>query len=210
MRMRKKRKLTSRIDYCEYLLVKKPEDFRSLWLEKFTYNELHIELGCGRGLFTAEAAKNDPDVLIVALEKITNVLVIAMERAKRESIPNIRFINRAADDLTEFFGENEASRIYLNFCDPWPARRHEKRRLTGQRFLDLYKNVMTPNGEIHFKTDNIQLFEYSLKEFEKCSFKLSEISYNLHEYGIAGVMTDYEKKFHDRGMPIYRCVAGSS
>jgi len=210
--MRRKPKLESRIKRCGHLIVTEPERFAGQWLEEFStgeaeYNKLHIELGCGKGIFTVEVAKNEPAVLLIGVEKISNVLVAALELAEQEESNNVKFINRLADDLTSFFAENEASRIYINFCDPWPANRHAKRRLTGQRFLEMYKIVLQPEGEIHFKTDNRQLFEFSLVELENYGFSLSEITYNLHENGPVGIMTDYEKKFHEQGIKINRCVA---
>jgi tRNA (guanine-N7-)-methyltransferase len=205
--MRRKPKLNSRISKCAHLLVAKPEAFCGRWLEEFSFNELHIELGCGKGNFTVETARNEPDVLLVALEKISNVIVIALERTEQAELQNVRYINKPADYLTEYFGKGEVSRIYINFCDPWPAQRHKKRRLTGRPFLEMYKKVLCSSGEIHFKTDNQSLFEFSLEEFELCDFALTEIAYNLHERGVVGVMTDYEAKFHEQGMPIFKCIA---
>jgi len=205
--MRRKRQLGSRIKKCEHLLVQEPEVLRGRWLEEFGNNKLHIELGCGKGLFTVETAKLEPDVLYLGIEKISNVIIVALERAEHEGIQNVRFINRLADDLSTFFAPGEVSRIYINFCDPWPANRHKKRRLTGPLFLDLYKNILSQNGEIHFKTDDFQLFEFSLHEFDHFGFYLSEVTYDLHENGSIGVMTDYEVKFHEFEIPIHRCVA---
>jgi len=207
--MRRKRKLTDRIERCGHLLITKPEELRGFWIETFCFSELHLELGCGKGLFTINTAKSMPDILLVALEKIDNVMVIALERTEQEKLQNIRYINRLAENLTDFFAENEVSRIYINFCDPWPANRHKKRRLTWLSFLESYKKVLRPGGEIHFKTDNLPLFEFSLNEFECCGFTLNEVTYNLHENGAVGEMTDYETKFHESGMPIYRLVARS-
>jgi len=191
---------------CEHLLVREPEKLSGRWLEEFGFNELYIELGCGKGLFTTETAKHDPSALYIGLEKITNVLIIALERVNGERTQNVRFINGLADDLTAFFAPGEVSRIYINFCDPWPANRHKKRRLTGSFFLDMYKQVLCPGGEILFKTDDLQLFEFSLCEFERFGFTLSDVTYDLHENEPVGVMTDYEVKFHEQGKPIYRCV----
>ena len=212
MRMRRKSNLDSRIERCGHLIVAEPEGLRGQWLNEFScedlkFNELHIELGCGKGLFTVETARSEPDVLFVGLEKITNVLVLALERTEYNKLNNLYFINRLADDLNSFFAPCEVSHIYINFCDPWPANRHKKRRLTGQRFLELYRTVLRKGGEIHFKTDDLPLFEFSLSEFERCGYKLSEITYNLHENKPVGFMTDYETKFHELGKPIYRCVA---
>ena len=207
MRMRRKRQLTSRIDRCAHLLVKEPDTLRGRWSEALGFSELHVELGCGKGRFTLETAKREPEILLIGLEKISNVLVVALERAEQEGLNNVRYLNRLADYLTDYFAKDEVSRIYINFCDPWPANRHKKRRLTGQPFLELYKHVLRPGGEINFKTDDLPLFEFSLSEFEHCGFSLSDVTYNLHEHGPVGVMTDYEVKFHELGMPIYRCVA---
>jgi len=205
--MRRKPKLDSRIESCEHLLVPEPERLRGRWHDEFDFGELHIELGCGKGLFTVETAKSDPDNLLVGLERVSNVIVVALERSEHASLQNVRFLNRLADDIVDFFASDEVSRIYINFCDPWPANRHKKRRLTGQRFLDLYRNVLRPDGEIHFKTDDLPLFEFSLSEFERCGFALSNVTYDLHNPKTVGFMTDYEVKFHNLGMPIYRCVA---
>jgi len=168
---------------------------------------VHVELGCGKGRFTIETAKTEPHILHVALEKITNILVLSLELADREGVENVRFINALADELTEFFAPDEVSRIYLNFCDPWPGRKREKRRLTSQRFLELYSKVLRPGGEIYFKTDNLPLFEFSLHEFERSGFVLLEETRDLHKNGPVGIMTDYELKFFSQSLPIYRCRA---
>ena len=207
MRMRRKTNLDSRLESCAHLLIAKPKQLRGIWLEESNFNELHVELGCGKGLFTVETAKKKPDVLIVAIEKIANVLVIALERAEQDTLQNVRFINGLADDLLDFFAAGEVSRFYINFCDPWPANKHQKRRLTGQPFLEMYKQTLCTDGEIHFKTDNQPLFEFSLEEFERCGFALTEVTQNLHKHGIIGVMTDYEEKFHEQGIPIFKCIA---
>jgi len=205
--MRRKPKLDNRIERCGHLLVAEPENLCGRWLDEFPYSELFVELGCGKGLFTVDMAMGNPEILFVGLERISNVLVIALERAERSGLNNIRFLNRLADDLTKIFTAGEVSRIYINFCDPWPANRHKKRRMTGQRFLELYKQVLQPGGEIHFKTDDFPLFEFSQKEFHRCGFILSDNAFDLHEDSNTGVMTDYEIKFRELGMPIYRFVA---
>jgi len=204
--MRRKPNLEPRIARCGHLLVTQPEDLCGHWLEESAFNELHIELGCGKGRFTVEMAKSEPEILFIALEKTANVIVIALEHAAREGLQNVLFINELADNLTDYFVPGEVSRIYINFCDPWPANRHIKRRLTGQRFLEAYRNVLRCNGEIHFKTDDLPLFEFSLCEFEKCGFKLTEINRDLHKNGCTGVMTDYESKFYEQSVPIYKCI----
>jgi len=225
--MRRKPNLDERTARCAHMLVSDPEALRGRWLdevhpvgmytdgsgpdkgrrERLLYDALHIELGCGKGLFTVESAKAEPGTLFVAVEKISNVLVIALERAAVECLRNVLFINTLVDNIAEYFAGGEVSRIYINFCDPWPTNRHKKRRLTGRRFLEMYKLVLRPDGEIHFKTDNLPLFEFSLREFEDCGFEILETERDLHRSGPVGVMTDYELKFYSLGLPIYKCVA---
>jgi len=204
--MRKKPNLAARTDKCARLLVTDPARLRGRWLDEFQYGDLHIELGCGKGKFTVETAGAAPKMLLAALEKLDNVQVIALERADAEGLQNVRFINALADYLPDYFAPGEVGRIYINFCDPWPSNRHRKRRLTDRGFLDLYKQVLRPGGEIHFKTDNLPLFEFSLREFEHCGFTASDVTRDLHKNGLIGVMTDYELKFHSQEIPICRGV----
>ena len=206
MRMRRKPNLAARIERCAHLLVTKPELLQGHWLDEFGYRELRIEIGCGKGRFTVETAKAKPDVFFVALEKSENVIVIALERAAAEGLQNVRFINALADDLMDFFALEEVSRIYINFCDPWPSNRHVKRRLTEQRFLELYRKILVPGGEVHFKTDNLPLFEFSVREFRRNNFELLEIIRDLHKNGPVDIMTDYEKKFYEQCLPIFKCI----
>ena len=207
MRMRRKPNLTTRIEKCAHLLINDPRLYQGRWLDSFGYKELRVELGCGKGRFTVETAKAEPDVLFIALEKTANVMVIALERAAAEGLKNVRFVNVLADYLADYFAPGELARIYINFCDPWPTNRHAKRRLTGRRYLEIYSNVLAPGGAIHFKTDNLPLFEFSLAEFEQTSFTVQEAVRDLHKDGPVGVMTDYELRFHEQGLPIYQCTA---
>ena len=207
MRMRRKPNLAARMERNAHLLVKEPAQFRGQWLDTFGYSELRVELGCGKGRFTVETAKNEPDVLFVALEKTASVMVIALERTAAENLRNVRFVNAYADDSTDYFAPGEVSRIYINFCDPWPSNRHAKRRLTGHWFLECYKKILGPGGELHFKTDNFPLFEFSVNEFKLSNLDIVEVVHDLHRNGPVGVMTDYEQRFFDLGMPIFRCSA---
>lgn len=205
--MRRKPNLDARIEQCGRLLVKDPKAERGEWLKGSEWSELCAELGCGKGRFIVESAKSEPESLFVGLEKWDNVLVSSLERAATENLPNVRFVCALAEDLTDYFAQGEVSRLYVNFCDPWPSNRHIKRRLTGPRFLELYRKVLRPGGELHFKTDNLLLFEYSLNELECCGFKLLDVTRDLHKDGPVGIMTDYELKFYGGGFPIYRCLA---
>ena len=191
------------MDKCARLLVAEPERMRGRWLEEFRFRELHAELGCGKGAFTIEAAKADPDVFIAAIEKSAVAMITALERADALELRNVRFINKLAEYLSGYFAPGEVSRIYINFCDPWPANRHVKRRLTHRRFLEQYAQVLRPDGDIRFKTDDRQLFDYTLHEFDGCGFEPIDVTYDLHKNGPVGLMTDYEMKFHDKGLPIH-------
>lgn len=208
MRMRKKKNLIPRMERCGDRLISNPYDRQGQWRELMPEaRELRVELGCGKGRFTAGTAKAEPNVLFLAVEKVPDAMVVAMERCVNEGLTNVFFISADADQLPYFFAPGEVDRIYVNFCDPWPSKRHAKRRLVHGNFLKLYRQVLKPNGQIHFKTDNQGLFAFSVEEFPNFGFTLSEVTWNLHEHGPVGVMTDYEAKFHDLGQPIHRLVA---
>lgn len=208
MRMRKKKNLIPRMERCGACLVEYPYAMAGKWRALYPQaRELRLELGCGKGRFTAGIAAAEPDVLFIAVEKVPDAMVIAMERCTAEGLKNVFFVSADADQLPCFFQGGEVDRIYINFCDPWPTKRHAKRRLTHGNFLKLYRQVLRNGGQIHFKTDNAGLFDFSVEEFPQFGFTLSEVTRNLHEHGPIGVMTDYEAKFHELGMPIHRCVA---
>lgn len=207
MRMRKKPNLLPRMEKCTHVNVTSPEGFRGIWLDVFGGDELYLELGCGKGRFTAELAQTIPSKLLVAVERVPEAMVVAMERVCEANLENVRFTGADVKMLPEMFAPGEASRIYINFCDPWPSRRNEKKRLTSPGFLDLYRAVLKDGGEIHFKTDNQELFTYSLRQFEDCGFSVSEATRDLHADGIKGILTNYEEKFLAEGKPICRLVA---
>ena len=208
MRMRKKKNLVPRMERCGDRLIRDPYDRQGRWRELMPEaRELRLELGCGKGRFTAGTAAAEPDVLFIAVERVPDAMVVAMERCVNAGLTNVYFIDANADQLPYFFAPGEVDRIYINFCDPWPSKRHAKRRLTHGNFLKLYRQVLKMGGQIHFKTDNQDLFEFSVTEIPSFGFTLSEITRNLHENGPVGVMTDYEAKFHEQGMPINRLVA---
>ncbi|NLW64934.1 MAG: tRNA (guanosine(46)-N7)-methyltransferase TrmB, partial [Clostridiales bacterium] len=158
-------------------------------------------------LFTADTAEQHPDILLVAVEKVPDAMVVGMERVCDRGIKNVRFIDTDAAALPVIFESHEVDRIFINFCDPWPKKRDVKRRLTSPGFLAIYESILKQDGEVCFKTDNRPLFEYSLETFENEGWELTEVTENLHDNGPVGVMTDYEKKFYEQGMPINRLVA---
>lgn len=208
MRMRKKKNRESRMERCEAIWIKDPLSMRGNWRSLMPEaKEVHLEIGCGKGRFTVDTAKANPDVLFLAVEKVLDAMVIAMERAQAENLTNVFFLGIDAEKLPDIFAPDEVDRIYLNFSDPWPGLRHAKRRLTHGNFLKLYHQVLPLGGALHIKTDNNDLFEFSLEEIPKFGFTLSEVTRDLHANGPCGVMTDYERKFYEQGLTINRCVA---
>ncbi len=206
--MRKKPNLLPRMERCAPVLLTPPlRERRGRWRELMPQaRQLHLELGCGKGRFTVETAAAHPDTLFIAVERVPDAMVVAAERAMERGLSNVFFLDGDAARLPELFAPGEADRIYINFCDPWPGHRHAKRRLTSPEFLLTYRQVLRDGGEIHFKTDNRDLFEWSLFQFPKAGYALSQVTRDLHGQGPQGVMTDYEEKFFQMGMPIHRCV----
>lgn len=208
MRMRKKKNLLPRMEACSSCLVRDPFTMRGQWRTLMPdAKELRVELGCGKGRFTCETAAAEPEVLFVAVERVPDAMVMAMERARYLGLRNVFFVDADAAGLPDFFAPGEVDRLYINFCDPWPTKRHAKRRLTHRNFLLKYRQVLPDGGEIHFKTDNAGLFAFSVEEFPAGGFQPTQVTDDLHRDGIQGVMTDYEAKFHAMGTPIHRCVA---
>lgn len=208
MRMRKKPNLAARMDRCAALLIQNPLEMRGRWRDLYpAAREIRLEIGCGKGRFSAETAEQNPDILYIALERVPDAMIVAMERCQAKGLTNIFFIDGDAALLRDYFAPDEADLLYINFCDPWPGVKHARRRLTHPQFLILYRGILRLGGQIHFKSDNHDLFEWSLFQFPKAGFMLSEVTRDLHGGGGCGVMTDYEEKFHLMGVPINRCVA---
>ena len=176
------------------------------WFEKD--QPIHIEVGTGMGRFITEMARRHPEINYVAIERDKNVMVRVLEKVKELELENIKLINQDAKLLTEYFVENEVSRIYLNFSDPWPKTRHTKRRLTFSSFLEIYRHILKKDGQIHFKTDNQGLFEYSLESMSAFGMTFDLINLNLHENEPEeNIRTEYEDKFSNRVFRIYRMEA---
>lgn len=207
MRLRNKPYAKEKIDQYPQYIVANPEQYKGKWHEVFGNNQpLHIEVGTGKGRFITEMAKANPDVNYMGIELYDSVIVAALDRLIEADLPNLRLLNVNAADLGKYFEKNDVSRVYLNFSDPWPKVRHEKRRLTYKDFLKLYEDIMVDEGEIHFKTDNQGLFEYSLISFSEYGLLLKYISLDLHHSDYQGnIMTEYEQKFSEKGNRIYRC-----
>lgn len=212
MRMRKKKHTDDRIASCGNYLVEEPSEMKGQWNSISQGRKLCLEIGCGKGTFVCETAKRNPDKFFVAVEKVRDVMVMAMEKAKNAELTNVVFADMDAEKLCEVFEENELSEIYLNFSDPWPKKKHSKRRLTYRSFLDIYRTILCDDGVIYFKTDNRPLFDFSLEEMAHCAYALSDITYDLHnsEYAKDNVVTEYEANFSAKGFSINRVVARSA
>ena len=209
MRMRKKKNCAARMEKCGNIRIQNPEEYKGKWKELFgNDNPVHIEIGCGKGNFITGMANKYPDINFIAIEKVEDVIVMAMEKAVAAKLGNVFFIDIDAENIEDFFEAGEISRIYLNFSDPWKKNKQAKRRLTHKNFLDRYKRILRGDGYIWFKTDNRSLFEFSLNSFCAENFKLENITLDLHNSGFEdNVVTEYEQRFLDEGMPIYRLEA---
>lgn len=207
MRQRNIKNLEERISENSRLLIDDPRGCRGHWNEIFgNSNPIYLEIGCGKGRFITETAKLNPDINFLAAEKNLDVLLLAAEKIKNANIKNVKFLAGDAGAFANFAGGKEFDRIYINFCDPWAKNRYAKRRLTHKNFLEIYKNILKDGGELHFKTDNANLFEFSLNSFADFGLKMKNITLNLHQSGFEGnIMTEYEQLFSEKGQPIYRC-----
>jgi len=213
MRMRKKKHLNERMERVASFLIGNPSEMSGKWAQISGGRPLHLEIGCGKGKFICETAASNPDIFFIALEKVPDVLVMAMEKAGMEGLENVRFLRGDAGLLRAYFSPGEVERIYLNFSDPWPSNRHRDRRLTSEGFLRIYADILSDGGSIFFKTDNSALFEFSVKEFNRCGWILRNVTRDLHggwEGGFnpaGGAVTEYERRFHSMGIPINRLEA---
>ena len=190
--------------------IQEPEQKKGKWAEVFGNDHpIHIEVGMGKGQFIIEMAKRNPEINYIGIEKYSSVLVRAVEKLEDFEQNNLRLIRMDAENIEEVFDKDEVDRIYLNFSDPWPKDRHAKRRLTSTRFLERYNNILTPEGRVMFKTDNKDLFDFSLEQVEEAGWILENHTYDLHhsEYNEGNVMTEYEEKVSAKGNPICRLVA---
>lgn len=209
MRLRNKPWAKDKLQQYSNYVIQEPENFRGNWGKVFDEDQpLHIEIGTGKGQFITGMAKANPHINYIGIEMQESVIVSALDRLIEAELPNCRLMNVNGAELAKYFESGDVSRIYLNFSDPWPKTRHEKRRLTFKSFLEVYEAILVKNGEIHFKTDNQGLFEYSLVSFSHYGMKLNHVSLDLHNSDFEGnVMTEYEEKFSSRGSRIYRSEA---
>lgn len=191
-------------------VIQDPRRYAGHWRDFFGNDyPLHIEIGMGKGQFLHRLAELHPDINYLGIEKFSSVLVRALEKRTALDQDNLYFLRMDAEDITEIFASGEVQRIYLNFSDPWPKDRHAKRRLTSTRFLARYNKILAPEGILQFKTDNTDLFRFSLEQLEEAGWTTDEVNFHLHENGPApdNVMTEYEEKFWKLGNPIHKLVA---
>lgn len=184
-------------------------DWKGKWQERFLKAQpLHIEVGSGKGQFIVEMAKAHPEINYIGIEMQTNAIISILEKQLEEQLPNLQLLLVDGADLTDYFSDGEVDQVYLNFSDPWPKARHEKRRLTYKTFLRTYETIAKPKAELHFKTDNQKLFEYSLASVTWYGMTLKKVWLDLHASDYEGnIMTEYEEKFSSKGQPIYRLEA---
>ena len=195
-------------------VIKRPEAQRGCWRQVFgNKHPVRIEVGTGKGRFILNMAKENPDINFVGIERYSSVLLRAVEMYDTDEfkdLQNVRFICIDARRIEEVFGHDEVERIYLNFSDPWPKARHAKRRLTSVEFLERYEKVLMPFGRLEFKTDNTELFNFSLEQMKEAGWTLQCFTYDLHhneEMNQGNIMTEYEEKFSQKGNPINKLIA---
>ena len=223
MRMRKKRNFEARMDACGDLLLvqgangilnmkEAAENYRALIDFAGVFgneNPVALEIGCGKGGFVIALAQQNPNVNYLALEKMSNVILTPMEEVKNVGVENVRFLNIRAECLPCYIPENSLDCIYLNFSTPLPKLGYATQRLTHRNFLQVYKKLLKKGGRILQKTDDRDFFDFSLEEYKACGFALENVTYNLHENGNPewNIVTEYEQKWVDRGLPIHRVEA---
>jgi len=190
--------------------IPEPENLKGKWAEHFNNSHpIHIEVGSGKGKFVTTLALQKEDINFIAIEKFATVLLKLVKKIPEDGCPNLAILNTDAEMLTQFFEPGEIHKIYLNFSDPWPRKRHAKRRLTHVRFLETFKTLLKSDGTISLKTDNHELFDFSIGQFELAGYLLEDITYDLHHSTLSqeNVTTEYEERFISQGMPIYGLTA---
>ena len=223
MRMRKKRNFSARMEACSDLLLahgaggilnmkEAAETYRALIDFKSVFkneNSVELEIGCGKGGFVIAMAKENPNVNFLALEKMSNVILTPMEAVRAAGIENVRFLNIRAECLACYIPEHSLDKIYLNFSTPLPKLGYATQRLTHRSFLETYKKLLKPKGRIVQKTDDRDFFEFSLEEYRAMGFALDNLTYDLHANGNpqGNIVTEYEQKWVDRGLPIHKVEA---
>ena len=197
-------------------VIQEPEAVKGHWQDYFaklrgesSHHHLHIEVGMGKGRFLMDMAEAHPDINYIGIEMYSSVLLRGLQKMEERNLNNLRFLRIDATYIEDSFEKGEVDRIYLNFSDPWPKDRHAKRRLPGRVFLKRFAGILVPGGNIEFKTDNRELFDFALEEVEPAGYDMIEYTFDLHnnEKMMAGnIMTEYEEKFSSMGNPICKYI----
>lgn len=200
------REVIAQSDY----VVHEPQQYKGKWKELFgNENPIRIEIGMGKGRFIMDLARMNPQINYIGIEKYSSVLIRGIQKMEQDPLPNLYFIRMDAEEIVDVFGAEEVDKIYLNFSDPWPKDRHAKRRLPSREFLHRYDEILKKEGNLEFKTDNHDLFQFALEELEPAGWHLDAVTEDLHhdEKMMQGnVMTEYEEKFSSKGNPIYKYI----
>ncbi|HFH7648626.1 TPA: tRNA (guanosine(46)-N7)-methyltransferase TrmB [Streptococcus agalactiae] len=209
MRVRKRKGAEEHLENNPHYVISNPEEAKGRWHEIFgNNNPIHIEVGSGKGAFITGMAEQNPDINYIGIDIQLSVLSYALDKVLDSGAKNIKLLLVDDSSLSNYFDTGEVDLMYLNFSDPWPKKKHEKRRLTYKTFLDTYKDILPEQGEIHFKTDNRGLFEYSLASFSQYGMTLKQVWLDLHASDYQqNIMTEYERKFSNKGQVIYRVEA---
>lgn len=218
--MRRKRNLQDRAENAYPYLLKADtscidarlavEDKHFVDLSDFDESKnLELELGCGKGKYALEYTSKHPEINYIAVEKLTNVIVVGAEEAKEKAVPNLRFLCSGAEYLPRFLKDNSISRIHMNFPCPFHKETYHEKRMTSRRYLEIYDKLLTEDGEICLKTDNQRMFAYSIEQLSEYGFVLTEVTLDLHnsKYNENNIVTEYEQRYTDQGLPIFRLVA---
>ncbi len=214
MRIRRKKWAKEELENSKFY-IDKPEEFKGIWKSKFEQeNPLHIELGCGKGSFIANLASSHRNINYIAVDMIEAMLGLSKRNIEQaynfENPENLYLIRANVEQISNVFDKaDKVERIYINFCNPWPKKKHNKKRLTHTRQLELYKEFLVENGEIYFKTDSDELFEASLEYFEQEGFDIIKKTYDLHQEQIfeENIVTEHEKMFSEEGIKIKALIA---
>ena len=211
MRLRNVKGAKEAMIESEYTL-NNPELLKGKWREEYfkNNNPIYVEIGTGKGRFITTLAQNNPDINYVGIEKYSSVLIRALEKQQELQLNNLIFIRMDAENVNDIFEKEEIDKIYLNFSDPWPKDRHAKRRLTSRQFLARYDEFLKKDGTVEFKTDNKELFDFSVEETKEAGWNIQQITYDLHNSNMneGNVMTEYEIRFSSEGTPINKMIIG--
>ena len=213
MRLRKKPHTDEKLkNFSDFVMTADNlENIGGHWREKFggdTSRKLYVELGTGKGDFITQSAEKYPQINFLGLEVEPTVVLAAARKVHEKNLSNVKLAIFDINNVDEIFDAGEVDRLYINFCDPWPKKRHAKRRLTYVKFLEMYKKILTSEGEIHFKTDNRELFDFSLEQFDAAGWKVRDVTFDLHaDEPPDNIRTEYENRFSTLGVNINRCIA---